>query len=80
VCPRSNATYPAVFWAEKVAWAQATYPAKPLTISETGGGGVYEWLNDTSPLPGVFWSQFYQKNVVSADAAYLASVEHISGL
>lgn len=32
---------------------------KPLTISETGAGGVYEWQNQTDP----YWSQKYQEEV-----------------
>ena len=37
-----NVTYPDVFWGQHVAWVQQNWPTKPLTISETGGGGIYE--------------------------------------
>ena len=75
-----NVSYAATFWAEKVAWAAANWPSKPLTISETGAGGVYSWTNDTAPAPGVFWSQKYQAAVVMADAGFLVGSPSVSGL
>lgn len=75
-----NVTYPAVFWGGEANWAATTWPLKPLTISETGGGGVWEWSNDTAPFPGPQWSQFFQTNLVTADASFLAIADHVSGL
>ena len=59
-------------------WASANYPSKPLLISETGGGGVYEWVNDSAPQ--TFWSQNYQAELVAEDATVLASNARVSGL
>lgn len=75
-----NVSYVPVFWAEQVAWVQANWPSKPLTISETGGSGIYEWTNDTAPAPGVLWSQAYQKNLVVADAQFVLNTTRVSGL
>lgn len=38
-------------WSRLSGWSAANYPGKPFTVSETGGGGVYEWRNDTVPAP-----------------------------
>jgi len=75
-----NVTFAPVYWGEMVQWVQQNWPDKPFTVSETGGGGVYEWLNDTAPEPGVFWSQKYQRNLVTADATFLAENPHVTGL
>jgi len=58
----------------------ATHPEVPFFVSETGGGGVFEWLNDTAPFPGPQWSQAFQKNLVSADAGFLVNSSRLSGL
>lgn len=78
-------------------------------VSETGGGAIYEWKNDTAPPPGPQWSQQYracrvfsrwalvlpiptpcslataaaggaEKNLVAADASFLAGSARVSGL
>lgn len=61
-------------------WASTTFPSKPFTVSETGGGGVYEWVNETSPGYGAFWSQKYQSSLVGADVKYLLGDDRVSGL
>ena len=75
-----NISYAAPFWQSHVTWAATNFPSKPFTVSETGGGGVYEWVNDTSPAPGPFWSQQYQRRLLEADAAYLLGDARVTGL
>lgn len=75
-----NVSYAPAFWAEMVSWVETYWRGKPFTVSETGGGGIYEWTNDTAAAPGVFWSQKYQKSLVTADAAYLAGNPRVTGL
>jgi beta-glucuronidase len=75
-----NVTYPLVYWPQQAAWAAQNWGGKPVTVSETGGGGVFEWLNDTAPFPGIQWSQFYQKNLVEADAKTIVGDDRFSGL
>ena len=61
-------------------YASSHFPSKPFTVSETGGGAVYEWVNDTAPTPGPFWSQQYQRNLLTADAEYLLGDDRVTGL
>jgi hypothetical protein len=70
----------ATTWGRLSSWAAAHYPAKPFTVSETGGGGVFEWKNDTTADPGAFWSQKYQASLVTADAAFLVGNANVSGV
>lgn len=71
-------TAPATEWKDLTAWAVTNFPAKPFTVSETGGGGVYEWVNSSAPFPGPFWSQAFQANLVLADATYLMGDARVS--
>jgi beta-glucuronidase len=75
-----NVSYVPTFWAQQFAWANVTWPGKPVTVSETGGGGIFEWVNASAPYPGVFWSQTYQANLVTADAKFITSQPGVSGL
>lgn len=52
-----NVSYVAGYWASQIAWVTAHHPAMPFTVSETGGGGIYEWVNASAPPPGLYWSQ-----------------------
>lgn len=49
-------------------------------MSETGAGGVFEWLNASAPAPGPRWSQQYQGAVVEADATVILQDKRFSGL
>ena len=69
-----------VTWKRLSDWVMNNHPTKPFTVSETGGGGLYEWKNDTSKAPGLFWSQKYQASLVTADASYLAGNNNVSGV
>ena len=75
-----NVTFPLEDWSNRVAWAASSFPEKPVTVSETGGGGVYEWTNTSSPFPGLYWSQAYQNNLVSVDATVILNNTHVSAL
>lgn len=68
------------YWDQEVAWLEANWPAKPMTVSETGGGGIWEWVNATSPPPGLYWSQIFQEALVTADVASIAGNPRVSGL
>jgi hypothetical protein len=67
-------------WDRDAAWVSSHYPTKPFTVSETGGGGIYEWVNATSPGNGQFWSQKYQDSLVTADVQQLLGDARVSGL
>lgn len=71
-----NLSYVVPFWDSQVQWVQEHYPQKIFTISETGGGGVYEWQNETDP----FWSQKYEAELLNMDAGYAMNNSRISGL
>lgn len=49
-----------------------------MTVSETGGGAVYEWVNASAP--STFWSQSYQRDLVAADVNAVAGNSRVSGL
>ena len=68
----------APFWTQQIEWVAANHPAKPLTISETGGGAVFEWLN--SSAPSTYWSQSYQRDLVAADVTVMGNNSRVSGL
>ena len=67
-------------WNASANWVLANHPDKPFTVSETGGGGIYEWVNSSAPFPGIFWSTTYQMNLVSADASFIVSDDRFSAL
>ncbi len=67
-------------WKANADWAAANFPTKPFTVSETGGGGIYEWVNASSPGAGQFWSQKYQTSIVTADVKYLLGDARVTGL
>jgi len=72
----NDLNYITPYWESEVTWMLRHYPDKPLLISETGAGGIYEWTNSTDP----FWSQGYQSEVVQRDASFAMSNNSISGL
>uniref|UniRef100_A0A7S4NS90 Mannan endo-1,4-beta-mannosidase n=2 Tax=Paramoeba aestuarina TaxID=180227 RepID=A0A7S4NS90_9EUKA len=69
---------PELYWHNLTQWAATTYPNKPITMSETGGGAVYEWDNKTAPLTR--WSQQWQAFLVMNDAAFGKASDLVSGL
>lgn len=73
---------PAHLWSRYAADVRKHYPLKPFTISETGGGGIFEWRNSTLSLDGVGvqWSQLYQAQLDEADVKVALSNENISGI
>ena len=75
-----NISYVKTSWDGTVSWAARTFPEKPVTVSETGGGGVFEWVNASAPFPGTYWGQNYQKVLVSEDATVLLNDTRVSGL
>ncbi len=60
--------------------SSGTYPnalGKPLIISETGAGGIYEWKqNETAEK----WTLGYQTDIVSRDVATAIENANISGI
>lgn len=72
-----NLTYIDVFWKSQVEWAKSKWPHKAFTISETGGGGVYEWMNRTGLI---FWSQEYMADVVGIESRFGVSEQYVSGI
>ena len=75
-----NASAPLGYWPPQVTWASQHWPAKPFTVSETGGGGLYEWPNASAPAPGPPWSLQYQAALVASDASVLVADERVSGV
>jgi beta-glucuronidase len=75
-----NAQAPLAYWPPQVEWVKQNYPTKPFTVSETGGGGLWEWSNATAPAPGPQWSLQYQAALVSNDVTVLLSNDRVSGL
>jgi hypothetical protein len=78
--PNPGTTNVSTFWAEEISWLATNWPAKPMLVSETGGGGVWEWLNTTAPAPGPMWSQAFQEALVTADINSIASSARVSGI
>ena len=68
------------YWDGMAAWAAAAFPAKPFVISETGGGGVYEWSRARNGSATPKWSQAYQAALVANDAAAALPNPNISGI
>ena len=68
----------APYWTAQIAWVAANHPDKAMTVSETGGGAVFEWVNASAP--GTFWSQSYQRDLVSEDATVIGNRSRVSGL
>ncbi len=73
-------TSPAKVWGKDVDWSAANHPTKPFTVSETGGGAIYEWVNASSPGAGQFWSQKYQVSLITADVNQLLGDDRVTGL
>lgn len=73
-----NLSYPDPFWRQQVAWVEANHPTKPITVSETGGGAVFEFVNASAP--GTFWSQSFQRDLVAADVNVIGGLSRVSGL
>eukprot|EP00463_Aulacantha_scolymantha_P004788 TRINITY_DN5948_c0_g1_i1.p1 TRINITY_DN5948_c0_g1~~TRINITY_DN5948_c0_g1_i1.p1 ORF type:complete len:230 (-),score=27.72 TRINITY_DN5948_c0_g1_i1:73-762(-) len=57
-------TAPAKHWNKMANSVRESYPGKPFVISETGGGGIYEWANNKTDAK---WTTKYQTEVISAD-------------
>lgn len=75
---QGNVSYVAPYWTAQIAWVAANYPGTPMTVSETGGGAVFEWVNASAP--GTVWSQSFQRDLVAADATVIGNSSRVSGL
>lgn len=75
-----NASAPLGYWPEQIAWVEQHWTDKPFTVSETGGGGLYEWPNASAPAPGPQWSLQYQAALVANDATVILGSDRVSGL
>lgn len=70
-------SYPKTYWDGAAAWARETFPGKPMVISETGAGGLFEWdANATDDM----WTQNYQVEVIAADVDAALANPNVSGL
>ena len=70
--------YVAPYWESQIAWVAANFPEKAFTVSETGGGAVFEWLNASAP--STQWSQSFQRDLVAIDATTMANSSRVSGI
>eukprot|EP01050_Picozoa_sp_SAG11_P010024 SAG11_NODE_985_length_6288_cov_53.468972_1_plen_173_part_00 len=50
---------------------------KPMVISETGGGGIFEWSSNKTDAK---WTLKYQAELIMADVKVALSDDHISGI
>ena len=54
---------------------------KPFMISETGAGGIFEWINATVPAAdAVKWTLQFQSQIVAADTDVAIANDNISGV
>jgi len=70
-----NSSYPISFWSNVINEAAKTY-SQPITISETGCEGLYEWINTTTTL----WGQSYQNIVISNDIKTILGSSRVTGM
>lgn len=74
-------TAPHEFWSGAAAAVRAGQVngtlGKPLVISETGAGGIYEWSDNTTDVK---WSLLYQAEIIAGDVDEAISNENISGI
>jgi len=70
-----NASYPLSFWPNIINEAAQKY-SQPITISETGCEGLYEWINTTTTL----WGQEYQLQVLPNDVKAILGDERATGM
>ena len=67
---------PTEFWNDLADWTADKFPDKPVVISETGAGGIYEYDNVTA----IKWSLQYQSQVLLADVTVFLMNQNLSGL
>eukprot|EP00026_Physarum_polycephalum_P004975 Phypoly_transcript_05001.p1 GENE.Phypoly_transcript_05001~~Phypoly_transcript_05001.p1 ORF type:complete len:641 (+),score=19.62 Phypoly_transcript_05001:49-1923(+) len=70
-----NSTYPLSYWPSILNQAAEKY-TQPITVSETGCEGLFEWINTTTTL----WGQEYQYQVIPNDVKAILGDERTSGL
>jgi len=70
-----NASYPLDFWPNLIAQTEKRYK-QPITVSETGCEGLFEWVNTST----VLWGQKYQLQVIPNDIKAILSSERVTGL
>ena len=71
-----NAFADGVFAGQTASGAAATR-GKPFVISETGGGGIFEWSDNKTAAK---WTLKYQTEVVGADVDVALANAHVSGV
>eukprot|EP01007_Sphenomonas_quadrangularis_P002956 NODE_523_length_1391_cov_299.526080_g399_i0.p1 GENE.NODE_523_length_1391_cov_299.526080_g399_i0~~NODE_523_length_1391_cov_299.526080_g399_i0.p1 ORF type:complete len:310 (+),score=69.01 NODE_523_length_1391_cov_299.526080_g399_i0:232-1161(+) len=74
---RGKVDAPWTIWAENINWATKNFPEKPFTVSETGGGGVWEFKTNASD---VFWGLAYQNALVTNDVKWALEEDRVSGI
>jgi len=68
---------PTRHWKSEAAKVHSMYPGKPFVVSETGAGGIFEWLDNKTDAQ---WTQRYQVEVIGRDVDAALENEHISGI
>ncbi len=71
-----NLSFASSYWKGQAQGAHGKWPDKPFLISETGGGGIWEYQNTTDCK----WSQLYQSEVVMEDVETALNDSLVSGL
>ena len=76
-----NGQEPEVYWNSLASELfSGKYPkatGKPLLISETGAGGIYEWKHNQT---AVKWTLEYQSDIISRDVATAIGNANFSGI
>jgi beta-glucuronidase len=70
-----DSAYPIEFWSSVISDAAKTY-SQPITISETGCEGLYEWVNSSTTL----WGQSYQNIVISNNIKTILGSARVTGM
>jgi beta-glucuronidase len=76
---------PKRFWTEQAAGVRAGLSksgaagtlGKPMVISETGAGGIFEWSNNDTDVK---WTLNYQTEIIASDVDVAINNENISGI
>eukprot|EP00929_Paragymnodinium_shiwhaense_P046435 TRINITY_DN23639_c0_g1_i1.p1 TRINITY_DN23639_c0_g1~~TRINITY_DN23639_c0_g1_i1.p1 ORF type:complete len:464 (+),score=91.85 TRINITY_DN23639_c0_g1_i1:234-1625(+) len=74
---KMNLSAPAAHWNDMADYVKTEFPGRPMVISETGAGGIYEWSENKTDA---YWTQKYQVEVISRDVEVAMGNPRISGI